>query len=197
VIHRSDGSTRTVASGTAQYHLTHAHYHHQGFGKLSLERVLDLDAGTHEHVSDGPKQGYCIAPYVVVNWRAFDNDPIRQHSTCDSRNDTPFEEAVMWLERGWSDVYGWSLDGNYVPVPADAPDGLYVISASTDSNDEIVETNDDDNASYALVQITGNEVHLVERGYGEGPWDPNHVVDDDPRVYGDADPQWVPLTDVL
>ena len=103
----------------------------------------------------------------------------------------------MWLERGWSDVYGWSLDGNYIEVPAGAPDGLYVIRVSTDPHNEVTETNDDDNTSYALVQITGDQVHLIERGYGSDPWDPDRTVDDDPRLYGDADTHWAPFQDAL
>lgn len=197
VIHRSDGSTRMRSSGTAEYHHTHAHYHHVGFGTLELFRVDDLDAGEATYVGTGPKQGYCIGQYLILDWEAFDNDPIGSISTCETRRDTPAQGAEMWLAPGWSDVYGWGLDGNYVELPEDAADGVYLLRSTTDPGNDILETDETDNTSYALMQITGDDVQLLERGYGAGPWDPDHEVVEDPRLYDEADTRWVPFSDEL
>ncbi len=38
------------------------------------------------------------------------------------------------------------------------------------------ETVETDNTGYALVQVTGESVRIVERGQGDSPWDPRKKV---------------------
>ena len=64
----SDGHTTTRTAGQFEYHKTHAHYHHSGFGKLELLRVVDAKRGTLTHAGDGPKQGFCTADVKIAQW---------------------------------------------------------------------------------------------------------------------------------
>jgi hypothetical protein len=46
-------------------------------------------------------------------------------------------------------------------------------------NTRILESNEDDNHSYAFIEVTPlplREVRVLERGYGSDPWDPAKQV---------------------
>jgi hypothetical protein len=59
---------------------------------------------------------------------------------------------------------------------ASQPDGRYVVTATVDKPDEVIEANERDNVSYAYVRVTGDEVELLQRGRGASPWDPRKTV---------------------
>jgi hypothetical protein len=42
--------------------------------------------------------------------------------------------------------------------------------------DNVVESDETDNISYAHVRVTGSEVEVLETGLGQSPWDPDKVV---------------------
>ncbi len=41
-----------------------------------------------------------------------------------------------------------------------------------DIRNHVLETDETDNAGYALIQVTGESVRIIERGQGLSPWDP-------------------------
>jgi hypothetical protein len=185
-IHATDGSYRDVAAGEYEYHKQHAHYHHSGFGRLELYRVgpdrsLRL-AGT------GPKQGFCMGAYWMPNWRSFDADPAGDmHSECNNPID-----GHMGLSRGWADIYYHELYGNFVDFGAN-PDGRYVVRVTTDDSRQVAETDERDNAAYAYIEVIGDRVRVLQRGYGGDPWDPRRRVARDilpPTPQGSAIPLW-------
>jgi hypothetical protein len=51
-----------------------------------------------------------------------------------------------------------------------------VVRATVDIENQIVESNESNNSSYALVKVVGDSVTELERGRGYGPFDPNKVV---------------------
>ena len=81
---------------------------------------------------------------------------------------------MLGLTRGWGDVYRWQRPGQYVEF-GDHGDGRYVVRAIVDKPGEVKETNERDNAGYALIQVTGENVTILERGQGHSPWDPAAV----------------------
>lgn len=195
VIHRSDGSVDPRPGGTAEYHAKHAHYHHDGFGAVELYRVLDAKNGEIEHAGSSPKQGYCIAPYVIVNWADFSNEPVKR-STCETRGQDadPSKGAEMFLSKGWSDVYSWALDDNYTNFGTSG-DGLYLVRSTTDPRNVIAETDETDNTSYAFISVEGTSIEVLERGYGSGPWDNRKILAEESLLYNNADTKWVPFND--
>ena len=196
MIQQTDGTPRPVSGGYAQYHASHAHYHHEGFGAVEIYRVTDEKKGDTELVGASPKQGYCIAPYLIVDWMSFDNEPVKR-STCETRgyDAVPSEGAVMYLSKGWSDVYAWAIDNNYVDFGTNG-DGLYVVKSEADPDDLILETNETDNSCYALISIEGDSIQVLERGYGEDPWDNHKILAEDSLLYDNADTKWVPFSDL-
>jgi hypothetical protein len=82
---------------------------------------------------------------------------------------------VLGLSPGWGDVYRWQRPGQYVDFGSNG-DGLYVVRTTVDIENKILETNDNDNSAYALVKVVGDQVQLLERGWGTSPFDPHKVV---------------------
>lgn len=194
IVYQDDGSSYSRPAGRAEYHARHAHFHHMGFGAVELHRVDDLKKGETTLVGMGPKQGFCLASVLIVDWRAFTQDPTRL-STCESRGeDDPLQESVMWLTRGYADVYWWSMEDTYVDFGSN-PDGLYVLRATADPDDNVLEADENDNSGYTFIQVRGNDIEVLERGYGEGPWDKKRTLDSDHIIYDLADTNWLPYTD--
>ena len=55
-------------------------------------------------------------------------------------------------------------------------DGSYVVRATVDRANHILESNETDNTSYTLIRVVGRNVDIIERGRGLSPWDTNKVV---------------------
>ena len=181
-IRYSDGSSKEREAGEFQYHAAHGHFHHAGFGSLELLRVTDPKTGAMKPAGEGPKQGFCMAPYVIVDWRSFNNDRAGT-ANANCFEFTPATGSHMGLDRGWADIYDWYLSGNYVEF-GNNTDGLYVVRSMTDANRDILETDESDNWGYAYIRVSGDDIRVLERGYGKSPWDPDKIVE----------PVWLLLT---
>jgi hypothetical protein len=178
----SDGNSVERPAGTFEYHKTHMHYHHSGFGRLELLRVLDEETGEMAPAGEGPKQGFCTGDVVMFDWFGFTQPREPVDSACvdeaaSSGTNRPMG-TTMALNTGWADLYSWSQDGMYVEWGGNG-DGTYVVRANADSRDWILESDEGDNASYALIRIEGETIDVVERGLGTDPWDPGKIIVDD------------------
>jgi hypothetical protein len=171
LLHYSDGTTRERRAGSYEYHKAHGHYHFSGFATIRLFRVNDRRTGGLESAGAGQKSGFCFGDVMMNSWRRFIQD--RAGSSRSSCSD--FSEAYMGLSTGWTDIYDSATPGNYVEF-GDNPDDYYVLRATVDAHDVILETNEDDNVSYAYIRVQGNHVRILERGLGLSPWDPNKTV---------------------
>ena len=81
---------------------------------------------------------------------------------------------------GWGDVYTPNTEGQYVDF-GDNPDGLYLIRVGTNVDGSVHEARYDNNLAYAYIAVCGDNVDVLERGYGLGPWDRDKVVANDGR----------------
>lgn len=177
LVHHADGRVVRRQAGTSLYHTTHAHHHHNGFGSLELLKVVDARRGRTVPAGTGPKQGFCMLDYMIADWRSFANDAAgQQRQDCDLVNGATGTQIA--LGTGWADIYHWSLDGNYVEF-GDNGDGLYVVRSVADANGDVLESDETDNAGYAYVEVRGDQVRVLERGHGLGPWDPRKRRADD------------------
>jgi hypothetical protein len=176
MVEHTDGSTRPMPAGTYEYHAAHLHFHHAGFAGFELLRVTDERTGAMELAGTGPKLGFCMADYVIVDWRSFKN---RREGTvgrnCAGMGDSPAQPMYTGLTRGWADVYAYFQEGMFVDF-GDNPDGLYVVRVMGNHQGTINESTQADNASYALIRVTGSEIRVLERGFGTSPWDPKGWV---------------------
>ena len=58
--------------------------------------------------------------------------------------------------------------------------GRYVVRSVVDEMDNVLESDDTDNVSYAYIEVQGDTVEILERGWGTDPWDDRKVVFDHP-----------------
>ena len=179
VITWTDGRTTTREAGTFEYHKTHAHYHHSGFGSLELLKVTDAERGTTTKAGSGPKQGFCTADVVIAEWTLFGNGvQDGADSTCVGSAGLVYDPTAgtkMGLSPGWADIYSWEQDGNYVEFGING-DGRYVVRSTADALNKVPESDEKDNTSYAYLEIKGTTITVLERGRGQGPWDKHKVV---------------------
>ena len=170
-----DGTTSLRPAGTYSFHYTHAHFHDDHVLDYQLFKV---DGDQLVKAGAGTKSGFCPANQLFGDWRHFaqstPDDVIGSGDTgagtCQS-----FSDGVLGLSPGWGDVYRWQRPGQYVEFGTNG-DGLYVVRATVDIENKILETDDSDNSAYALVKVVGDHVMELERGQGSGPFDPHKVV---------------------
>jgi hypothetical protein len=179
-VYYSDGRSITRPAGTFLYHKTHMHYHHTGFGRLDLYRVLDARHGRVSLAGTGPKQGFCTGDVMIADWSSFANlDQNSAHSDCLSQlgptGTVQPTGTSMGLSAGWADLYSWEQDGNYVNFGTNG-DGDYLVRSTADAAGVVLESNEHDNTSYAYIRVRGNAITVLERGRGSGPWDPHKVL---------------------
>lgn len=183
VIHHANPVKRTERpAGTYEYHATHGHYHYLDVLHYQAFEVVDPATGELRPVGIGRKSGFCPADQGYAEWGAFDQarrgDVYReQDGSCIAVDGN----GAMGMSAGWGDFYRWQRSGQYVDFTG-AGDGTYVVRATVDILDNVLESDETDNSSYALIRVTGDEVEVLERGRGDSPWDPARVLADDNRT---------------
>ncbi len=178
VVYRTDGTSYRRPAGTWQWHATHAHVH---YNDLLYYELLAVDEVTGELslVGDGHKNGFCTVPQGFADW-----DSVRQVPYSTNVDEEGFclspAGPGMSLMAGWGDVYRWQRAGQYVDF-TNGGDGLWVVRATVDVNDFLLESDETDNEAYALIRVRGREVEVLERGMGSGPGDPARSIVNDGR----------------
>lgn len=181
-VYDTSGGFTEREAGMFEYHKTHMHYHHSGFGRSELLRVDDPASGEMTLVGKGPKQGFCTGDVMMFTWFRFVQPRVGVDSGCVNEAATTGTTrplgTTMALNTGWADLYSWSQDGMYVEWNG-LSDGMYVVRAEADSRGWILETDETDNTSFAWIQVTASRITVLERGFGTSPWDPaKQLVDD-------------------
>lgn len=178
-IHYSDGSEVQREAGTYIFHTTHAHFHDENILTYEGFEVVDREAGTLEKFGSGTKSGFCPADQLFGDWFRFDQAIRGDFGEGDTPTGNCFDpkDGLLGLTSGWGDVYRWQRPGQYVEF-AGQDDGLYVIRSTVDAENAILETDETDNTSYALIKVIGRSIDIIERGRGTDPWDPEKVVYD-------------------
>lgn len=158
---------------------THLHNHLKGFADFELFKIVNIP--THpdpnedeylEHAGSGHKLGWHDADQRLYDWYRF--DPWVQLAEFRHCRDVEQEECIS-VSPGWGDHYRWSRPGMYVDFPFDiagSADGDYVVRMTVDRPDNINESDERNNTSYAWIRVAGNQVTICERGLGTSPWDP-------------------------
>lgn len=179
VIFHADGTTSTRPAGTYVYHKTHMHYHYEGIFEARLFRVDDPQTGSLTEVGATPKRGACAHDWKIVAWDSFIQEKRGASDSgdgCDVRPLlSPPSGAFIALSRGWADIYPWMTPMNYLEFSSH-PDGCYLVLATADPDDQLLETREDDNHGYALIEVQGDAARMLERGRGTSPWDPAKEV---------------------
>lgn len=197
LIHRTEGDPRRVPAGQAEFHQSHAHYHVGAVGVTEIFRVVAAQRGEVEYLEASDKQGFCLGHFMIPEWFEFTQDPVFGESTCMAPGvDTPTQRSHQYLTAGWGDIYNWGTDFNFIDHHANG-DGEYVVRYETDPDNYILESDERDNTAYAYISIHGDDVQVLERGFGTDPWDPRKKADESwTWLRGNADPNPLPYTDL-
>ena len=148
-VHRRDGSSTTRRAGTAYWHASHGHYHHDRAIGLQL---LTLDG---RPVKPLRRKGFAHRDELLREWRRF-------HPLWDR------DGRDFGLQPGWADYYEWDRPGNYVDVRG-VRDGRYVLRMTADPDGTILESDERDNVAYSVIEIRGARARTLESGRGSGP----------------------------
>jgi hypothetical protein len=177
-IYNFDGSYSDVQAGGYQFHPIHGHLHVTNLAEFRLFHVvgdqLSRD-GSMVEMGQGLKEGFCLVDVKMATFTRFIQGVPNPQGDClphEDRSDLSFTEQIT---RGWEDVYDWETPGQYIDFE-DNPDGLYVIQMRINTKGQFHESNMADDVGYALIRVTGDKVDTLERGRGEGPFDPNKTV---------------------
>ena len=152
-------------AGTGSFHATHGHYHYENVAEY---RLYSMAPGRIHEVSRRRKQGFCTGPSGIVDFDRFVQDPwIDAASVCE-REVVTSGKGYVRLARGWFDVYGWQLPGQYLDFTGQ-PDGEYVVVVEADPDGLLLETDERDNVAWARIRVRGWSVESVSSGYCPHP----------------------------
>jgi hypothetical protein len=176
-IYRKNGSFADRQAGSFVFHEAHGHVHVQDLLAYSVHRVVDSRTGRLEQVGRGAKASFCTLDLQIADFRRFlgDGPPAYPDASVCFRPPANDTTLVMGVSPGWSDIYTWNLPDQYVDWQ-EGGQGLYVVRVLVDGPNTIRESNEKDNSGYALIDVQGEHIRLVERGTGTSPWDPRKVV---------------------
>lgn len=182
VVHHAERSLqRERPAGTYEYHATHGHYHYADILTYELFAVRDASVDGLDPVGAGHKSGFCPADQGYAAWDALWQPAagtVHRQQTGDCL--ALGGDGAMGLSTGWGDVYRWQRPGQFVDFSGQ-PDGEYVVRATVDAPGNVLESDETDNSSYAWIEVTGDDVRVIERGRGSSPWDPARVLVEDFR----------------
>lgn len=143
---RTDTAVRSRPAGCMMDHPTHGHWH---FDAMASYRLVD-PAPRRRLVSGRAKVSFCLR----------DNQPIP--GTRPRQRRQYFGECgrtvVQGISPGWVDLYDINTPGQSLRVPRRTRDGVYCLLLRADPRDQLLETNEGNNARARPVRIRGNRV---------------------------------------
>jgi hypothetical protein len=176
------GACDTRVAGFVEFHETHGHWHYLFF-KYELFEVTGPGRAPHK-VSErgqGSKAGFCPGDERLADWDRFFQR--RRFFWNDTRGEEDFVHAglpclnpdtpMMGLSPGWGDEYEWPRVEQFVAFPVDPynpavpKDGRYILLTTVDAEDRIAETDEQDNAGFAIFDVKNGQISVVRRGYGD------------------------------
>jgi hypothetical protein len=152
-VHRTDNTWYDREAGWFVYHPGHGHIHFEDWTVFRLRRMLPA-SNVGEIVGAGSKTSFCIVEIVA-------EDPtLPGHSELPAFNGCA---QVQGLRPGWADVYGATLEGQYIDLTG-VPDGVYWLEGDIDPNNQVLESNESNNVVRIPVGI-GNPPAVVPDQY--------------------------------
>jgi hypothetical protein len=184
-VYRSDGSHYSRRAGFFTFHQIHAHYHVLGIARFQIYPVL-------RHGRLGPpgkvlKEGFCLGDIKMYNWYSWGQSEASPSSP-DNCEPAPQPDGVRFYEgidAGWEDSYKWQTSGQFVNF-GNGPDGLSLLRVTVNPFRYLVEADsghDTNDVAYTYFKVTGNDIHVIERGHGTSAWDPHKQVEN--PVFGE------------
>jgi len=153
VIRRRDGGEVEHFVGKLSLDPAHGHYHLNDFFIFELWTYGPRGA-LDQLVATTGKITFCLL------------DVVRADPAPPSVAEAPEFIECSWRQQGisagWSETYEATLPGQQLDV-TDVPDGRYAVRARIDPDGLLAEMNKRNNSLIFYIEITGNEVRLLDR----------------------------------
>ncbi len=174
-IYKKEGNNMTYEdtwTGSMTYHESHGHNHVDDWCVMTLRiPTTDPNPLNWPIVGDGAKIGFCLMDYGQCGTNAGST----YYGHCRDDNTTFNVGNIMtnanfsnWnlgggsygcsvveqgISSGWTDVYGYWLDGMWINIPENTCNGDYYIVMEVDKNNYFQEENEDNNFTAVPVTI--------------------------------------------
>lgn len=140
-VYLSDGTSFLNYAGSFTYHPAHDHIHFDDYALYSLQPI-NAPGGS---LRTGVKTTFCVMDTTKIDASLPGAPAQAVYSTCG--------RVVQGMSVGWGDTYGSHLAGQEIDF-TDNPDGIYQLKIEVDPKKLIIESNENDNVSCALLSIT-------------------------------------------
>jgi hypothetical protein len=144
---------------TAQMYWSGDGHNHWHVRDLEEYELIRLDNG--KKVGTGAKQGFCFRD----NYE-FGSTHGAYYTSCG--HDPDALKVRMGLSRGWGDIYSWKTVGQYIDI-TNLKSGSYRLQAIADAGGWFEEEKEDNNFTWADIQITGSKVSVKTYGPSAQP----------------------------
>jgi hypothetical protein len=136
----SDGSSFLHLAGSFEWHPTHNHFHFDDYANYTLQPI-NAPGGS---VRLGSKNTFCVMDTTKIDTSLPGAPASAVYSTCGN--------TIQGMSIGWGDTYGSHLAGQELDF-TDNPDGIYQVKIEVDPKKLLIESNEEDNVSCALINI--------------------------------------------
>ena len=183
-VHRA-GTTPAARPGAGrwEYHDEHQHSHYKAMAVITSYKVDDPVTGAVTEITPGRKDGWCTSPMNIAAWRRFapgrpGDAPHNCGAPLGNNPSSATGGGSLGLEAGWADIYVYGTPGMSIRLGAEA-EGRYLLRAEANPERAIRESRTANNVSYTYFEVKDGQLTVLERGYGEGPWDAKRELADD------------------
>jgi hypothetical protein len=140
-IFNNDGTSSLFFAGWFQWHVGHNHFHFDGYADYVLQPV-DAPGGS---LRTGQKTTFCVMDTTKVDGSLPGAPTSAGYGSCGNQ--------IQGMSVGWGDTYGAHLAGQEIDF-TDNADGIYSLKISIDPDSHIVESDNNDNESCVLLDIS-------------------------------------------
>jgi hypothetical protein len=157
-IFNADGTSMDRFATETEYHPTHLHFHVKDFYLASLWSSDETGARIGaEPVAIGDKSGFCPEDSAPLQ-EGDEGNQLYSCFTDDERGVGPWQ--IVGISAGWKDIYRYELPDQYVEITG-VEDGFYLLELRIDPNDVFAESNEKNNVTCALIELSGPNATLI------------------------------------
>jgi hypothetical protein len=183
-VYKKEGNTMSYEdtwTGSMTYHESHGHNHVDDWAVMTLRiPTTDPNPLNWPIVGDGAKIGFCLMDYGQCGTTAgstYYGHCRDDNTSFNGGNVMANVDFTNWnlgggsygcsvveqgISSGWTDVYGYWLDGMWINIPENTCNGDYYIVMEVDKNNYFQEEDEDNN--YTAVPVTLTQQHPENSG---------------------------------
>lgn len=169
VITMSDGTQRTRAAGSCEYHVTHGHFHYRDVVAFGLHRVR-ADGTTGALVARSLKESFCLADDGYFGFgRRAPNGPRNYPGQpgCNLPSTAEASAGNAWISMGispgWGDIYSWDTPDQFIDITS-VPPGVYDIVSTANPTGELLLSGRARPCATTRIRLTADAVTTLARG---------------------------------